>query len=89
MSITINVSPEEQATYEAQARAEGLSVQEWLRKVAREKVQISPQLGGPEDRPIWDVIVENMKDVPPEEFAKLPPDSAAQVDHYLYGHPKQ
>jgi hypothetical protein len=29
-----------------------------------------------------------MKDVAPEEFAKLPKDGASEHDHYLYGHPK-
>jgi len=42
-----------------------------------------------ESRPIWEVILDNMKDVPPEEFAKLPKDGASEHDHYLYGHPKR
>jgi hypothetical protein len=40
----------------------------------------------PELRPIWEVILDNMKDVPPEEFARLPKDGASEHDHYLYGH---
>src|SRR5262249_48954338 len=28
-------------------------------------------------------------DAPPEELDKLPTDGAAQLDHYLYGHPKR
>jgi hypothetical protein len=28
-------------------------------------------------------------DAPPEELAKLPPDGAAEIDHYLYGTPKR
>jgi hypothetical protein len=40
-------------------------------------------------RPIWEVMLDNLKDVPPEEFASLPSDGAGQVDHYLYGHPKR
>jgi len=40
-------------------------------------------------RPIWEVMLDNLKDVPPEEFASLPRDGASQVDHYLYGHPKR
>jgi hypothetical protein len=40
-------------------------------------------------RPIWEVMLDNLKDVPPEEFAALPKDGASQVDHYLYGHPKR
>ncbi len=40
-------------------------------------------------RPIWEVMLDNLKDVPPEEFTSLPRDGAGQVDHYLYGHPKR
>lgn len=40
-------------------------------------------------RPIWEVMLDNVKDIPPEEFAKLPKDGASEVDHYLYGHPKR
>ena len=42
-----------------------------------------------DNRPISEVIVETMKDVPAEEFAKLPKDGASQLDHYLYGHAKR
>ncbi len=37
MSLTIDISPEEQAAYEAQALAEGLSVEEWLKKLANKQ----------------------------------------------------
>ena len=43
----------------------------------------------PERRPIWDVIDSLRKNVPPEEFSKLPKDGAEQLDHYLYGSPKR
>lgn len=42
-----------------------------------------------ESRPIWDVILDNMKDVTAEEFAWLPKDGASEHDHYLYGHAKR
>ncbi len=47
--------------------------------------------GRPEEagKPIWEVIIERMKDVPPEELAKLPRDGAEEHDHYLYGTPKR
>jgi antitoxin component of MazEF toxin-antitoxin module len=38
--------------------------------------------------PIWERILALTADAPPEEIAKLPPDGAAQLDHYLYGTPK-
>jgi antitoxin component of MazEF toxin-antitoxin module len=40
-------------------------------------------------RPIWEEIHDLVKDIPPEELDKLPTDGAAQIDHYLYGHPKR
>jgi antitoxin component of MazEF toxin-antitoxin module len=39
--------------------------------------------------PIWERLAALTADAPPEELDKLPPDGAAQIDHYLYGHPKR
>jgi antitoxin component of MazEF toxin-antitoxin module len=39
-------------------------------------------------RPIWEEVLDLVKDVPPEEFDKLPPGGAAGIDDYLYGQPK-
>ena len=39
--------------------------------------------------PIWERIAARAAEVPPEEVDKLPADGAAQIDHYLYGHPKR
>jgi antitoxin component of MazEF toxin-antitoxin module len=39
-------------------------------------------------RPIWEEILDLVKDIPPEEFDKLPPGGAAGIDDYLYGRPK-
>ena len=39
--------------------------------------------------PIWEEIAAIIKDVPEEEFRKLPHDSAEQLDHYIYGTPKR
>ena len=45
--------------------------------------------GAVEQRRIWEVIPEMMKDVPEEELDKLPTDGAAEHDHYIYGTPKK
>src|ERR1700678_4556495 len=42
----------------------------------------------PAYKPIWEVVDDLRKSIPPEEFAKLPRDGAEQLDHYLYGSPK-
>jgi Arc/MetJ-type ribon-helix-helix transcriptional regulator len=43
----------------------------------------------PTHKPIWEVVDDLRKGIPPEEFAKLPRDGAEQLDHYLYGLPKR
>jgi hypothetical protein len=40
-------------------------------------------------RPIWEIAEEIGASVPAEEWAKVPQDGAANLDHYLYGHPKR
>jgi Arc/MetJ-type ribon-helix-helix transcriptional regulator len=39
-------------------------------------------------KPIWEIADELRKNVPAEEWAKLPVDGASQHDHYIYGTPK-
>ncbi len=39
--------------------------------------------------PIWERIAARAAEIPPEELDKVPADGAAQIDHYLYGHPKR
>ena len=38
---------------------------------------------------IWEIFAEGNQDLPEEVIAQLPTDGAAQIDHYLYGKPKQ
>ena len=58
-----------------QAAAESLSLEAWLQKLAGEdRPAINPH------RHISDVIVENMRDVPPEIMARMPKDGASQHD---------
>ncbi len=42
-----------------------------------------------EHRPIEEVIAEIASRIPESEWAKLPPDLNDQLDHYVYGTPKQ
>jgi predicted DNA-binding antitoxin AbrB/MazE fold protein len=51
-----------------------------------QKVSVTVEPARP---PIWERIAARAAETPPEEVAKLPPDGAAQIDHYLYGHPKR
>ena len=96
MTITLPLEPQEEARLRAAAEAKGLApeviVREALNRVLAEQPETIPEMeaGTKGDaRPIWEVIADNMKDVPPEDFARLPKDGASEVDHYLYGHPKR
>ena len=82
--LTIDLPDEQNAALAAKARAQGLSPEEYARQVLVHDLE-SPT----ERRHIWDVTAENMKDVPPQDFAALPKDSLSQIDHYVYSHPKR
>jgi len=43
----------------------------------------------PDAPPIWETIAEIGKSIPEEEWDKVPTDLAANLDHYLYGEPKE
>jgi len=64
-----------------------------IRKIiALDRVSPAPSLDeeyDPRARPIWEVIEELGKSVPEEEWDKIPRDAARNLDHYLYGTPKE
>jgi hypothetical protein len=43
----------------------------------------------PAARPFWEQVIEIGARVPPEEWEKVPTDLSINLDHYLYGSPKQ
>jgi hypothetical protein len=89
--MTVIELPDDQAAaLAAKASAEGLSLEDWLKKLAiDEPLKSSRSSPSLDDRPIWEVITEQMKDIPDEVFERLPKDGASQVDHYIYGLPKR
>ena len=71
---------------QAKAAAEGLSLDEWIQKLAR------PEPEPTVERPLQtaaDIILTSMRKVPPEIMATMPEDGASQHDHYIYGWPKR
>jgi predicted DNA-binding antitoxin AbrB/MazE fold protein len=42
-----------------------------------------------EEKPIWEVAEDLVRDVPKEVLDSVPVDGAAQHDHYLYAPPKR
>ena len=71
---------------QAKAAAEGLSLDEWIQKLA------PPEPETTVERPLQtaaDIILTSMRKVPPEIVATMPEDGASQHDHYIYGWPKR
>lgn len=89
MTITLPLQPQEEARLVALAQAKGVSTDTLVREALDKILADAPDHPKGESRPIWEVILDNMRDVPPEEFARLPKDGASEHDHYLYGHPKR
>jgi hypothetical protein len=88
MTLTLKLSDEQATALKAKAEAEGLSsVEEWIEKQA-EPMAPTP----PVERPLEtaaQIILESMRDIPPEIMATMPTDGASQHDHYIYGWPKR
>lgn len=90
MTFTIRLSDEQAAALQAQAAEEGLSVEAWLQRLAEQQAQLrSLATNQPCDRPVWEIISERMKSLPPDVLDCLPHDAASEHDHYLYGAPKR
>ena len=47
------------------------------------------QGGAAEEKPIWEVAEDLVRDIPKEALDSVPRDGAAQHDHYLYAAPKR
>ena len=89
--MTVIELPDDQAAALAvKASAQGLSLEEWFKKLAMdEPLKSSRPTPCVDNRPIWEIVTEQVKDIPDEVFDKLPKDGASQVDHYIYGLPKR
>jgi hypothetical protein len=84
MIVMIELPDEHAAALQAKAAAEGLTLAEWIGKLAEQP----PSATRPR-RHISEIIRENMSRVPPEIMATMPKDGASQHDHYIYGLPKR
>jgi hypothetical protein len=73
MTVNLDLSPEREAALKAQARARGLTVEQWLLQLAEQSAALTPP---PDAAPIWNAIAGILRAVPPGEFAKLPRDTA-------------
>lgn len=75
---------------DAMAEAAAMLVDRLEHEQAEAKPPVTNQAEAvPAHKPIWEVVDDLRKSIPPEEFAKLPKDGAEQLDHYLYGSPSR
>jgi hypothetical protein len=87
--MTVIELPDEQAAkLKAQAEARGLTIVELIDTLTGDSA-LKPGNQPVDKRHISEVIVDNMKDVPPEIMATMPKDGASEHDHYIYGWPKR
>ena len=90
MNLNVEVRDELAAILKAHAEAQGVSPDRIAGQLVEDALsaEIHPA-AATNSRRLWELISDNMKDVPSEGFEKLPADGASQIDHYLYGHPKR
>ena len=100
--ITVAFTPEQErealtafnwrniACLQVQGRGEFIDGQlRHIAKIHQTKIVLDKREKPSDYRPIEEEIREIFKDVPAEEWAKLPTDLAKNHDHYLYGTPKK
>ena len=84
MTITLDIGPEIEAELAANARARGLSAEQYARQVLEQALTSAASR-----KPLADRIRQIWADIPDEVRAGLPEDGASQHDHYIYGVPKR
>jgi hypothetical protein len=82
MTLTIKLSDVQATALGARAAVEGLSVEEWIKKLAEPQPVERPLQTAPE------IILSSMRE-PPEIMATMPKDGASQHDHYIHSWPKK
>ncbi len=86
MSLTIDLSPEIETRLRQEAARNGQGMEEYARAVLEEKLAAALPAGR---KPVWQQLVEIGDCLPEAERARLPVDSSENLEHYLYGLPKQ
>ena len=98
--MNLTLTEAEETRLAALAQAQGMTLEELVREAIRPILSAVPespsaiprvptQTVSEGQRPIWEVLTERMKNLPPEVFERLPKDGASEHDHYLYGSPKR
>ena len=84
MTLTINLPDDQAAALKAKAAAEGLSLEDWFKSLAADLPAAPGTL-----QTAADIVLEEMRKVPPEVMAALSKDGASEHNHYPFGWPKE
>lgn len=88
--MTIQLPPElEERVRKRVAAGDASTVEDYVRMAVGEAVGLSESFPEKPRRTAAELIDEIWADAPEEAFASLPTDGSKQVDHYIYGTPKQ
>jgi Arc/MetJ-type ribon-helix-helix transcriptional regulator len=74
---------------DAMTEAASLLVQRLKQEQAEKKQPAAGEPAPSAQKPIWEVIEEENRSIPPEVWDALPADLSEQHDHYIYGTPKR
>jgi Arc/MetJ-type ribon-helix-helix transcriptional regulator len=74
---------------DAMTEAASLLVQRLRQEQEQAQPAASQSQAVPTDKPIWEVIEDENRSIPPEVWDSLPADLSEQHDHYIYGTPKR
>lgn len=95
MTLTIELPDMLATPLKAEAQAQGVSPDRYVYDILERalltpsRAPLEPEAAGPAITPVWEMILDSVKDMPPEVFDRLPHDGAAEHDHYIYGTPKK
>jgi hypothetical protein len=89
--VTVFELPDDRAeALRAKAARRGLTLESWMQQMADEHVDSEINTSDPHPlQTAANIVLDAMRQVPPEAFANRPKDGASEHDHYLYGHPKR
>jgi hypothetical protein len=98
MTLILELPPEKEAVWKAEAQAHGLTIEQWLEQLAERSGSSSSRQdataedatsSAPPCRPLSARIREIWADLPEEARAEYPEGGAHQIDHHVYGLPKR
>ncbi len=89
MNLNVEIPDKLAPALKAKADKRGVSAASYASQVLERDLRSTEIQAKPNEAPIWEVVMDIMKNVPDEVFERLPKDAASQVDHYIYGLPKR